>query len=400
MTEIDESMFNEFWDTYNNATDIGISASETFDAAGADNDFYNELRHNNGVFAAFKTHRFQNDMATQLLDADGNLKSFSQWEADTRDIRDHHVRHWLETEYNTAVKRAHIAADWRQFEREKDILPNLEWVKTTSITPGKDHTPFWGMIRPIDDPVWNQHRPGDRWGCKCGLRSTDKDVTPIPKEANLPVYKPAPGLDNNPGKDAMMFSFSHPYFALGYMAYKKLAPIVKKFVQKQIRERQELKSYTRDKVAGKKLLIHKKADQTELVDNKKTGRTLLENFPKLKIRIREHIREKDISNPEYEINGMLGDAKRVHSSKGIHDGFATAVKQGCEVVIIDFDKHLLGKEVNRVDVAKRIAWRADDFESGTIKECYVIHNGKAIRITKKNYDKREWIVEQLKKSGM
>lgn len=341
----------------------------------------------------------QNDMAARLLDEDGKLKSFSQWEADTRDIRDHHVRHWLETEYNTAVKRAHVAADWRQFEREKDVLPNLEWVKTTAITPGKDHKPFWGTILPIDHPFWNHHRPGDRWGCKCGLRNTDKDVTPVPQEANLPIYKPAPGLDNNPGKDAMMFSFSHPYFAAGYMAYKRLAPIVKKFVKKQLDERKKLKEFTKDKVAGKKLLIHKNADQKELKDNKRTGRTLVENFPKMKIRIREHIRDGG-KNPEYEINGMIADAKRVKKEKGIPDAFRKSIEQGCEVVIIDFDKNFRERPIYYPEISKRIDWRKVDFETGVIKECYIVHNGKAIRITKKNCSNRKWIEEQLKKSGM
>jgi hypothetical protein len=37
-------------------------------------------------------------------------------------IADHQVYQWLQTEYDTAVIRAHQAADWKQFEREKDIL--------------------------------------------------------------------------------------------------------------------------------------------------------------------------------------------------------------------------------------------------------------------------------------
>jgi hypothetical protein len=49
--------------------------------------------------------------------------------------------------------------------------------------------------------------------------------------------EPDKGLDNNPGEDGMMFSFSHPYFAAGYWVYKKLAPIVTKFVEKQLSER-------------------------------------------------------------------------------------------------------------------------------------------------------------------
>ncbi|MCB6967339.1 phage head morphogenesis protein, partial [Phocaeicola dorei] len=78
---------------------------------------------------------------------------------------------------DTAVIRAHQAADWRQFEREKDVLPNLKWMPSTSIHPGADHRIFWGTIRPIDDPFWNEHKPGDRWNCKCTLSSTDEAPT-------------------------------------------------------------------------------------------------------------------------------------------------------------------------------------------------------------------------------
>ena len=58
---------------------------------------------------------------------------------------DHHVRHWLRTEYNTAaVIRARQAADWQRFEQYADILPNLEWMPSTSAHPGADHKVFWG----------------------------------------------------------------------------------------------------------------------------------------------------------------------------------------------------------------------------------------------------------------
>lgn len=142
----------------------------------------------------------------------------------------------MRTEYDTAVIRAQQAANWQQFEREKHILPNLEWMPSTSVTPGLDHKDFWGTILPVNHPFWDAHRPGDRWNCKCSLTATDKAVNKMPLDTDLnsPVNKPAKGLDNNPGKDGMMFSFSHPFFQAGYMAYKKLAPIVERFVDKQL----------------------------------------------------------------------------------------------------------------------------------------------------------------------
>lgn len=216
MTDIEINLFNEICDRINEAARKGLDESGAVDP---DDDFRTAILRNNEVFVAFKVHRMQNDMAKLLLDSNGNLKPFEQWRKEVMPIASHQVGQWLRTEYNTAVLRAHQAADWQQFEREKDVLPNLRWMPSTSVNPGKDHMVFWGTVRPIDDPFWNEHRPGDRWNCKCDLSSTDDPVTEIPdftKKDN-----PHPGLDNNPGKDGKLFSDTHPYIANAYPGAKK-----------------------------------------------------------------------------------------------------------------------------------------------------------------------------------
>ena len=205
-TDIEVNLFGEIWAKMNEAARKGFRKSK---AADPDEDFRDAILRNNAVFSAFKVHRMQNDMARLLLDSDGNLKPFEQWRKEVMPIASHQVGTWLRTEYDTAVIRAHQAADWRQFEREKDILPNLRWMPSTSIHPGADHKRFWGTVRPINDSFWNEHRPGDRWNCKCGLSSTDDPITSVPDAT--PQDKPQPGLENNPGKDAKLFSDKHPY---------------------------------------------------------------------------------------------------------------------------------------------------------------------------------------------
>lgn len=175
-----------------------------------DDAFLQTIKTNNEVFAAFRTHRMQNDIAKRMVDDKGELKSFSQFARDVRPYTDHQNRQWLRTEYNTAVIRAHQAADWKQFEAEKDVLPNLEWMPSTSPNPGKDHQTYWGTILPIDHPFWDQHRPGDRWNCKCSLRNTDVEPTLVP-EPGTGNDEPNRGLENNPGKDGKLFSDKHPY---------------------------------------------------------------------------------------------------------------------------------------------------------------------------------------------
>ena len=189
-TEIEPYLYDAIREVFNQAT------NDAFPSVDRDEDFKQQLKHSNEVFSAFKVHRAQNDMAVRLLDSNGGLKPFNQWLKDVLPIASHQCGAWLRTEYDTAVLRAHQAADWQQFHRERDVLPNLKWMPSTSLHPGEDHRKYWGTIRPIDDEFWTEHRPGDRWNCKCSLTSTDEAVTPVPAED---VHsEPQAGLKGNP----------------------------------------------------------------------------------------------------------------------------------------------------------------------------------------------------------
>lgn len=253
MSEIEENLFRETWKTFNNAVDKGVSLSTVTPAS----DFISQLKTNNAVFAAFRTHRMQNDIAAKLLDDKGNLKPFSQFAKDVLPITDHHVKSWLRTEYDTAVIRAHQAADWKQYEAEKDVLPNLEWLPSTSIVPGEDHRIFWGVVYPVNAAFWNRHKPGDRWNCKCRLQATDKATNVAHKYGRDLKYAPALGLDNNPAKDGMLFSKSHPF-------YTKTYPGAKKAVDKFIGELPELSKDNQELYNWTKALIKNSKPKGEI----------------------------------------------------------------------------------------------------------------------------------------
>lgn len=215
-TDLSSELFRAILQRFNEATDKGISLCDGVStpsssaAPDPDNDFRHALQHSNEVFSAFKVHRMQTDMAKLLTDSNGDLKPFNQWANDVLPIASHQCGAWLRTEYDTAVIRAHQAADWQQFVREADVLPNLKWMPSTSPHPGADHMVFWNTVRPVNDPFWNEHRPGDRWNCKCSLASTDEPATAKPTSNK--DSDPQPGLDTNPGTSKATFSQSHPYF--------------------------------------------------------------------------------------------------------------------------------------------------------------------------------------------
>lgn len=203
-------MWREVLRVLNEATVSGLLQSS---APTHRDSFLAALRHSNEVFAAFKVHSMSERMAARLLNPDGTLKPFRQWADDVKSISSHYVGAWLRTEYDTALIRAHNAADWQQFIRDADVMPNLRWMPTTSPTPESSHRAFWErkLTLPVSDPFWDEHHPGDRWNCKCSLEQTDDPPTPELK-AEFAGEAPQPGLTNNPGKDGHTFSQDHPYF--------------------------------------------------------------------------------------------------------------------------------------------------------------------------------------------
>lgn len=215
-TEIERHIFEETLRLFNEATAKGLS--ESYDPALITDRFLRELRTNNAVFSAFKTHRMQNDIARQLIDpVTGQLKSFDRWKLDIRGMTDHYVHAWLQTEYDTAVIRAHQAADWKHFLEEADVFPNIRWMPTTSITPDPLHEHYWTkrLTLPVNHPFWREHRPGDRWNCKCSLQQTDDPVNASALDGWTPPL-PQPGLDNNPATDGKLFSDTNPYVTEAY----------------------------------------------------------------------------------------------------------------------------------------------------------------------------------------
>lgn len=190
---------------FGKAIDKGVPRSTSHRTA-----FKERLKTSTDVFSAFRVHTQAQHMAELMTDEDGNRLPFREWAERVQPYVNHQNRAWLRTEFDTATRRAHNEADWQRFQEEADIYPNLEWVPSTSANPGQDHQPFWGTVLPINDPFWNEHKPGDRWNCKCSLRSTDKAPTHTPS-ASGKHYDPAPGLNTRPGSGEI-FSDDHAYY--------------------------------------------------------------------------------------------------------------------------------------------------------------------------------------------
>lgn len=209
-TNVEPTAWREALRIINEGTVEGLMQSK---AKSHSEQLLSKLKHSNEVFAAFKVHQMGELMAAKLDDGKGGIKDFHQWKKDVASIASHHVGHWLRTEYDTAVIRAHTAADWVEFERDQDIMPNLRWMPTTSPNPDGGHQMFWErkLTLPVNHPFWKKHYPGNRWNCKCMLEQTDAPISEDLPDGIEQTDKPQRGLDSNP-RNGETFSDSHPYF--------------------------------------------------------------------------------------------------------------------------------------------------------------------------------------------
>ena len=134
--------------------------------------------------------------------------------------------------------------------------------------------------------------------------------------------------------------------------------------------------YIEDEVYGQRLLISVNADKRELHSNIRAARAILNSFADVTIMINAHTMSFGHKNPEYTIDGQLGDRKGIMGEKGVTAGFKTAKKQGCKIVVIDLDEHIL--QVRSFELSKYISRRKADFVNGMITACYVVFNGEAV----------------------
>ena len=153
------------------------------------------------------------DMAKKMRTDEGKLKPFSEWKKDIKSIASQYCGAWQQTEYNTATLRAKFAAEWKQYEADADIMPNLRWMPTTSANPEEEHKVYWmnRLTLPVGDKFWDKHHPGDHWNCKCSLEQTDEPANPDVL-SHIPDVKAQKGLAANPGKTGEMFDRKHPYY--------------------------------------------------------------------------------------------------------------------------------------------------------------------------------------------
>ena len=127
----------------------------------------------------------------------------------------------LRTIYNTNVRMSLASGHWMRIQRQKDVLPYLRYLPSSSEHKRPLHIAWYGVLLPVDHPWWKQHFPPNGWGCKCHFeqvseRRMQKKGWSITPDGSIPdgppqIWHPAtgekikvpagidPGFGYNPG---------------------------------------------------------------------------------------------------------------------------------------------------------------------------------------------------------
>ncbi|WP_336973491.1 phage minor head protein [Sphingobium aromaticiconvertens] len=73
----------------------------------------------------------------------------------------------LRTIYNTNVRMSMASGHWQRIQRQKDVMPYLRYLPSTSEHKRPLHMSWYGILLPVDHPFWQTHFPPNGWGCKC-----------------------------------------------------------------------------------------------------------------------------------------------------------------------------------------------------------------------------------------
>ena len=271
--KIDPDLFTDSYTALNEAVERAVKLSVKW--GKPDKGFIQELKRNNAVFAAFKAHREQNDLAGLLVDDDGNARSFDSFRMAAAPVIGEYNVNWLQTEYTTAVRVARTAVRFKQYEKDGDLYPNGEWLPSRAAEPRMSHRKYYHTVRRLTDPWWETHYPGCVWGCQCDMRNTGKPITHIGDNPAAPGAEPttvppseeagvrSPGLSRNPARSGELFSRDHPYFTSAYPGAEKA--VAKKMQTIDVKQaRKEVQEWAKREVVGKSFLNQEIGKEIEI----------------------------------------------------------------------------------------------------------------------------------------
>lgn len=194
-----QNLFNErnatfvdrqaLWDYYNTHLSKAFDVGYNEDSAFYDEELASNLKNNIALFSAFKETSFKTQMEAALTE-DGKVVPWSEFKKKAAELNIQYNKQWLKTEYHHTVATANSVDNWKRFEADADLYPNLKYNAVNDARTREAHKVLDGLILPINHEFWKKHNVPLDWGCRCNLEQTDeKPSVTVPDIAIKGIFK-------------------------------------------------------------------------------------------------------------------------------------------------------------------------------------------------------------------
>jgi SPP1 gp7 family putative phage head morphogenesis protein len=145
----------------------------------ANSEYYDEelataLKNDIGQFSAFKETSFRTQLHAALTE-NGEVVPWSAFKKKATELNVEYNQRWLKTEYHHTVATANSVDNWKRFEADADLYPNLRYNAVNDARTREQHRALDGLILPINHDFWKKHNVPLDWGCRCNLEQTDEE---------------------------------------------------------------------------------------------------------------------------------------------------------------------------------------------------------------------------------
>lgn len=167
------------------------------------------LQKNVYQFAAAKNWQQMKDITLALIGEDNRLREYEEFKRAATEITGEHTK-WLKTEYNTAVSGGQMASKWADIQRDKEILPFLQFDAVIDKHTTDLCAKLNDVILPVDDPFWKAFYPPNHFNCRSTVRQlrngkpTDKSDIDYPEIPDM--------FKTNLGDQQLVFPSDSAYF--------------------------------------------------------------------------------------------------------------------------------------------------------------------------------------------
>jgi SPP1 gp7 family putative phage head morphogenesis protein len=169
------------------------------------------LKENVYIFSGAKTYQQVKDLSSMVVGKDGNIKPYNEFKKEALKTFNTYNKNHLAVEYDLAVGQSQMASLWVDIERDKAVLPYLQYITIGDGHVRPTHASLDKIIRKVDDPFWDTYLPKNGWNCRCSVLQLAEG-----KETNMDNFKEPKDVPDmfkyNAGKEKIVFPKEHPYF--------------------------------------------------------------------------------------------------------------------------------------------------------------------------------------------